>query len=117
MAAGTRLVVVVDQFEELFTLCGDAAERNAFIDALVGAATRPGSTTTVLLALRADFSTVIVLRLRPWRQPWRHTTSCSGQCAPTSSGARSRDRAHHGAFKVEAGFTAVCVGGRGRRAS
>ena len=33
--AGSRLVVAVDQFEELFTVCGDEGERAAFVDALV----------------------------------------------------------------------------------
>jgi WD40 repeat protein len=35
LRAGSRLVVVVDQFEETFTACADPVERTAFIDALV----------------------------------------------------------------------------------
>ncbi|GAA3098368.1 helix-turn-helix domain-containing protein [Streptosporangium carneum] len=46
-------LVVVDQFEELFTLCADPLERAAFIDALLEAA-RPGG-GRVVLAVRADF--------------------------------------------------------------
>ncbi|MFD3706297.1 NACHT and WD repeat domain-containing protein [Nocardia sp. NPDC058658] len=42
-------VLIVDQFEELFTLCQDEAERSAFLAAL---ADLP---STVVLALRADF--------------------------------------------------------------
>ena len=41
--------MVVDQFEELFTLCDDAAKREAFIDALLRA---PGP---VAIGVRADF--------------------------------------------------------------
>lgn len=52
---GSDLVVVVDQFEELFTLCGDERERAGFIDALVTAATDPASRTRVVLGVRADF--------------------------------------------------------------
>jgi WD40 repeat protein len=52
-AAGDT-VVLVDQFEEVFTLCTDAAERAAFLDALP-AATAPGGRLRVVLAVRADF--------------------------------------------------------------
>ncbi len=50
-----KLVVFVDQFEEMFTLCGEATERTRFVDALLGAATTPGGPVLVLLAMRADF--------------------------------------------------------------
>ena len=46
--------VVVDQFEEAFTLCRDRAERARFIDLLL-AARDPGSRLRVLVTVRADF--------------------------------------------------------------
>ncbi|MBZ3901465.1 WD40 repeat domain-containing protein [Streptomyces griseiscabiei] len=46
--------VVVDQFEELFTLCRDEAERARFVELLLAART-PGSRLRVLIAVRADF--------------------------------------------------------------
>jgi WD40 repeat protein/transcriptional regulator with XRE-family HTH domain len=46
--------VVVDQFEEVFTLCRDQAERTRFIDLLL-AARAPDSRLRVLIAVRADF--------------------------------------------------------------
>ncbi len=49
-----RLLLVVDQFEELFSLCRDDAERRAFVDNLLYAAQSPGP-TVVVIALRADF--------------------------------------------------------------
>ncbi|MEU7524196.1 hypothetical protein AB0A74_00510 [Saccharothrix sp. NPDC042600] len=49
------LLLVVDQFEELFTLCHDDGQREAFVAALVTAATAPGSRTRVVLGVRADF--------------------------------------------------------------
>ncbi|MGH3830335.1 MAG: caspase, EACC1-associated type [Pseudonocardiaceae bacterium] len=52
-AAGRRLVLVVDQFEELFTTCEDPVERRAFLDALSSAAA--ASDALVVLGLRADF--------------------------------------------------------------
>ena len=50
-----RLVIAVDQFEELFTACRDDAERTAFADALVAAVREPRRRALVLIALRADF--------------------------------------------------------------
>jgi hypothetical protein len=52
--AADRLLLVVDQFGELFTLCKDPSERSAFIDNLLTAAV-PDGATTVVLTLRADF--------------------------------------------------------------
>lgn len=49
-----RLLLVVDQFEELFTLCKDHAEQQAYLDNLLAAAA-PDGVTTVILTLRADF--------------------------------------------------------------
>ncbi|MGW1764014.1 nSTAND1 domain-containing NTPase [Streptomyces sp. NPDC002073] len=53
----TRLVLVVDQFEEIFTLCRDEAERRACLAALAALA-RGGADAAalVVLGLRADFS-------------------------------------------------------------
>ena len=50
-----RVVVVIDQFEELFTLCDDTVERQRFVDALVTAACTVSGPVTLVLALRADF--------------------------------------------------------------
>ncbi len=55
-----RLLLVVDQFEELFTQCADEGQRRAFITALHAAATaRHGAhqapTALVVLGVRADF--------------------------------------------------------------
>ncbi|MDX3589113.1 nSTAND1 domain-containing NTPase [Streptomyces europaeiscabiei] len=46
--------VVVDQFEEVFTLCRDRAERDRFLDLLL-AARDPGSRLRVLISVRSDF--------------------------------------------------------------
>ncbi|MGW6427722.1 NACHT and WD repeat domain-containing protein [Nocardia sp. NPDC055053] len=48
-------VLIVDQFEELFTLCPDEAERSTFLTTLADLTTRPHDPLTVVLALRADF--------------------------------------------------------------
>ncbi|WP_217212271.1 helix-turn-helix domain-containing protein [Streptomyces sp. AC550_RSS872] len=46
--------VVVDQFEEVFTLCRERAERDRFLDLLL-TARDPGSRLRVLIAVRSDF--------------------------------------------------------------
>ncbi|MEV6492996.1 hypothetical protein AB0M20_30890, partial [Actinoplanes sp. NPDC051633] len=50
LADASRVVIVVDQFEELFTQCTDPAERLAFAAALAAAAP-----ALVIIAVRADF--------------------------------------------------------------
>ncbi|VFM99878.1 MAG: TIR domain-containing protein [Candidatus Kentron sp. G] len=50
-----RAVIIVDQFEEVFTLCQAQARRRRFFDNLLYAATIPGGKTVVILTLRADF--------------------------------------------------------------
>ncbi|MFD7710553.1 helix-turn-helix domain-containing protein [Streptomyces sp. NPDC059786] len=47
-------VIVVDQFEELFTLCTDVSERTEFLRRLL-AAREPDSRLRVVIAVRADF--------------------------------------------------------------
>ena len=50
-----ELLLVIDQFEELFTLVEDADMRQRFADALVDAVTATGSRLRVVVTLRADF--------------------------------------------------------------
>lgn len=49
-----RLVLVVDQFEEIFTLCRDDEERDAFLGLLLEAAA-PEGRAIVIITMRADF--------------------------------------------------------------
>ncbi|HZE32064.1 MAG TPA: AAA family ATPase [Actinoallomurus sp.] len=51
--AGDGVLVVADQFEELFTSCKDDAEREAFVEALCSAAAGPPA--VVAFGMRADF--------------------------------------------------------------
>lgn len=48
-------LLVVDQFEEVFTLCTDPAERSAFLGALPAMAARTKHPLRVVIAIRADF--------------------------------------------------------------
>ena len=50
-----RLVVAIDQFEEVFTLCSDDVERDAFISAITEAAIRSPERVVFVLTIRDDF--------------------------------------------------------------
>ncbi len=55
LSPGERIVVAVDQFEELFSVCQVENERVSFLEDLVAAARDPERRAIVLVALRADF--------------------------------------------------------------
>jgi serine/threonine protein kinase/WD40 repeat protein len=57
-----ELVIVIDQFEELFTLVADEDERRDFIDGLIAAVKEPRSRVRVVATIRADF----------WDRPLRY---------------------------------------------
>jgi hypothetical protein len=61
-------VLVVDQFEELFTLCADEAARQAFANNLLALTQAPSHRHSAILALRTDFESFI-MRL-PGFQPF-----------------------------------------------
>jgi serine/threonine protein kinase/DNA-binding XRE family transcriptional regulator len=52
----TELLLVVDQFEELFTLVEDEVTRALFLDSLVTAVLSPESRLRLIITLRADFT-------------------------------------------------------------
>ncbi len=49
------LLLIIDQFEELFILVADETERRHFLDLLVTAVTTPRSRVRLVVTLRADF--------------------------------------------------------------
>ncbi|HEY1274719.1 MAG TPA: BTAD domain-containing putative transcriptional regulator [Thermoleophilaceae bacterium] len=53
--AGAEAVLVVDQFEEVFTVCRDERERADFLDAIVTLAEDRDRRVHVVVAMRADF--------------------------------------------------------------
>jgi WD40 repeat protein len=55
LPANQRVLLVVDQLEELFTSCRSEGERAAFAETLVRAGTDPEGRAAVVVALRADF--------------------------------------------------------------
>ena len=51
----STLLLIIDQFEEVFTLIEDKAEARHFLDSLYAAVTDPRSPVRVIITLRADF--------------------------------------------------------------
>ena len=73
---GDTRVIVVDQFEEVFSACSDEFERTAFVDTLVDAATDPDARVSVVITIRAD-STVAARSIPPSRNCSLRTTRLS----------------------------------------
>ena len=69
--AGKRVVLVVDQFEELFTKSPEES-RQQFIDLLAIAATEPENKVIVVITLRADFSDQVMKSSLPYRMIEAH---------------------------------------------
>jgi WD40 repeat protein len=83
---GPQLLLIIDQFEELFTLVDEEERRAFFLDSLLAAISAPRSPLRVVLTLRADFydrplqyqtlgklikhNTEIVLPLTPEELTW-----------------------------------------------
>jgi hypothetical protein len=53
------VVLVVDQFEELFTLCDDDQARQAFVAALRDFIETPNAAHRLILTMRSDFETFV----------------------------------------------------------
>ncbi|MDH3539793.1 MAG: protein kinase, partial [Acidimicrobiia bacterium] len=68
-----HLAVIVDQFEELFTLCPDERERRWMMDTLLAFATQTGGRVAVILTLRADYYGA-ALEYQPFGDLLAHST-------------------------------------------
>ena len=55
MSGSERLLLVIDQFEEVFTVCPNEEERRRFIDLLTQVAEMPASRLAIVTTMRADF--------------------------------------------------------------
>ena len=59
-ASEQPVVLVVDQFEQTFTLYGDDGERQAFVETLVQLVCAPGRQDRVILTVRTNFEDYVV---------------------------------------------------------
>ncbi len=55
-----RMILVIDQFEELFSLCDDEEERQQFLSCIITALESPDTSLCVVAGLRADFFSACV---------------------------------------------------------
>jgi len=98
----------VDQFEELFTLCRDDAERQAFIDNLVTAASEPHGGVWVVLTLRADF----YAHCAPYsvlRQALASQQEYIGPMTPADLRRAIEEPARRGGWELETGLVDVLL--------
>ena len=96
---GTNVVVVVDQFEELFTHTIDEGARRAFVQMLVDTAAEPDAVVRIVVTLRADFldRPLGYAGLRRRHQgthdrPRRDVGGRAGRGGPPAGGRRGRRR-------------------------
>ncbi len=54
-AEASRIVLIIDQFEEVFTLCQDDEEREKFLQCILGALATTENKLCLILAMRVDF--------------------------------------------------------------
>jgi len=95
-AAGqVTTVICVDQFEEVFTLCEDEHERDAFIENVLYLVDQPGAQHSVILTMRSDFETFVA------REPALQEHFAEGRVPLTPlSAAELREAIERPALKV-----------------
>jgi hypothetical protein len=104
--AQSPALVVIDQFEELFTLCSDVAAREAFAANLATAASAPGLRHAVMITMRSDFDSYLV-RLEELRGLLEHV-AITPMTAPELRDAIERPAAMVG-LKFEEGVVDALI--------
>lgn len=100
-------LLLIDQFEELFTLCRDEAARAAYIDKLL-ALSQPAANTTVVLTLRADFYAHCAQN-PPLRQAVAAHQEYIGQMTPAELRRAIEEPARRAGWEFEAGLVALLL--------
>ena len=101
-----KLLIVVDQFEELFTTCGDRIERETFVATLLDAV--GAGRTAVAVGVRRT-SSPIAPGCPRWQGHSTPTRCCSGPWTRTACGAAMEGPARVGGLTVEPGLTEVVL--------
>ncbi len=107
-AAGSELVLMIDQFEEIFTLVENEPARTLFLNSLLTAVNEPDSRLRVIVTLRADFYD------RPLRYPafGNLVRDCTEVVLPLSVEELERaitEPAQRVGLQLEAGLTTAIV--------
>jgi DNA-binding SARP family transcriptional activator len=106
--SSTEILLIVDQFEELFTLVDDQITRRRFLDALEHAVTDSRCPLRVVLTIRADF----------WDRPLRHgsfakvideSTVAVTALAPDELERAITEPAHRAGCELEPGLVAEII--------
>jgi WD40 repeat protein len=106
--ARARRLIVVDQFEEVFTLCRDEAERRSFINSLLDAATDADHPAWVVITLRADFYSACAPYAR-LRQALAARQEYIGPMTADELRRAIEEPARRGGWELEAGLVDVLL--------
>jgi WD40 repeat protein/transcriptional regulator with XRE-family HTH domain len=108
VGSAERTLILVDQFEELFTLCRDELERIAFIDTLLTCARDQSKRISVVIALRADFYSYCAL-YPLLRQAVAAEQEYIGQMTLEELRCAIEEPARHGGWEFEPGLVDILL--------
>ncbi len=103
-----RILILVDQFEETFTLCRDEAERTTFIERLLECAQDKANKVAVVIALRADFYSHCA-QYPLLRQAVAAEQEYIGQMTTDELRRAIEEPAKHGSWEFEPGLVDVLL--------
>ena len=103
-----QAIFVVDQFEELFTLCHTESEQSAFIENLLTAAFQPDGQGVILIAMRADFYAHCA-RFDPLREAIAHHQEYIGPMNNDALRRAIEEPAHRGHWEIEDGLVDILL--------
>jgi WD40 repeat protein len=98
-----RVLLVIDQFEELFALCRSETERTLFIDNLLTSASELDGPTGVIITLRADFYAHCAAYVQ-LREALAHHQEYIGPMSEEELRRAIEEPARHGHWELEPGL-------------
>ena len=107
-AESDRVLILVDQFEETFTLCHDEIERVAFIEKLLEMARDASRKVMIVIALRADFYSHCA-QYPLLRQAVATEQEYIGQMTADELRRAIEEPAKHGGWEFESGLVDVLL--------
>src|SRR5215212_9482262 len=107
-ANGTCVLLVIDQFEELFALCRSEAERASFIGNLLTAASETEGPVIILITLRADFYAPCA-NYPPLRKALARNQEYIGAMSTEELRRAIEEPARRGRWELESGLVEVLL--------